>query len=286
MRPVERPDGAAELLRRAARRVRSEPDLRRSLAGWTAAGLVATVGGAAVVGALAGSHGLRGVGPSAVWAALGWWVVVSLVVAAGSALLMDPASGRRVSGVGLPNGLTALRAYLCAPVVLLALLPDRTLGRELFLAVAAPVAMLDAADGYLARRAGMETVLGRALDPIMDTLFFSLGAVACWVLGLVRPWFALLVLARYALPGLAVVAVYPRLRRRPPVVATPFGKASTLLISATLLASSLLVLAGGPAAALQVGAAVVIAAAALGHLVVLVRRTRLAAAGPRGAAPG
>ncbi len=258
-------------------RLRTSPRLRRSVAAWTAAGLVVAVGGSAAAALVARGHDLRGLGPLWPVAGVGWWLMVAGSLAAATPLLLEVPTGRLLDRVGAPNGLTALRAFGCAPVVLFALVPDRELGRALFLAVGSPVALLDALDGYLARTAGPVTVLGRALDPAMDTLFFACCAVAALLLGLVPVWFAILILARYGLPGIAFLLVYPQLRRRPTLVATPFGKASTLLISGALLVSALLVMAGGPAARFQEAVAVPIAATAIGHGVVLARRTRLAA---------
>lgn len=283
---MTRPRATRDLLREAAARLRTEPTLRWSMAGWAVLGLGGAVGGAVAAGAMAGPHGLRAVGSLGPLVGLAWWGLVSLGLAAGTPLLVEVPAGRRLDRIGVPNGLTALRAYGCAPVVLLALLPDRTLGRELFLAVASPVALLDAADGYIARRAQLVTILGRALDPVMDSLFFAVCGVASLVLGFIPLWFAVLVLGRYGLPGIAFALVYPRLRRRPTMVATSFGKAGTLLISFALLGSALLVLAGGPALPFQIGVAIPIAVAAVGHLAVLVRRTRLAASDPGEVAAG
>ncbi|MGH7758937.1 MAG: CDP-alcohol phosphatidyltransferase family protein, partial [Candidatus Dormibacteria bacterium] len=174
---------------------------------------------------------------------------------------------------GLPNGITAIRAYLSLPVILYAALPPTPLSRELVLAIAAPIAALDSADGYIARRIGPLTVLGRAIDPIMDTVFFSLCAVACLVVGLVPIWLGVLIFARYGLPGVGFLILYPWLRRRPALVATNLGKASTVLGAVALAVSSLLVLAGGPAQPVDIALGCLLAGTTLGHFSILWRRT-------------
>jgi phosphatidylglycerophosphate synthase len=167
-------------------------------------------------------------------------------------------------------------------VVLFAALPPVGLARVLFLIIAAPIAALDSADGYIARRAGPLTVLGRAIDPIMDTVFFSLCAVACLIVGFLPLWLAVLVIARYGLPGVGFLLLYPWLRRRPALVATRFGKINTVASAVTIGVSSLLVLAGGPARQTDIALGAVLAATALGHFVSLWRRTFPASGrGPR-----
>ena len=263
---------AGQLLRDARRLLSRDRAVRASLARWSALGLVGAVGGA-ILGDTLGAFGRPGAAIAvSLLAGVGWWLVVTAVLAAGSPLLLEYPSGRPFPGLGVPNGITAQRAYLCLPVILFALLPDRELGRILFLAVGSPIAFLDVVDGFIARRVGPVTVLGRALDPIMDTLFFPLAGVGCWLLGFVPFWFLLAILGRYGLPGLGFLVLYPWGGRHPPVVATALGKANTLITSFGLLTCAVLTLLGTEAAAAAVVIGIPMAATGLGHLIILGRR--------------
>jgi len=251
----------------AADRWRRSRSLRLSLALWSGLGLALTLGAGASAGALGGRLGL-GLLAGAVW-----WVATTACLFAGISLLRRYPDQSPVDRFGVPNGITAIRAYLSLPVVLYAALPPLGLARVLFLAIAAPIAALDSADGFIARRAGPLTVLGRAIDPIMDTAFFSLCAVACLIVGFIPLWLAVLVLARYGLPGVGFLVLYPWLRRPPAMVATSFGKFNTMASAVTIGVSSLLVLAGGPAWQTDIALGAVLAVTALGHFVTLWRRT-------------
>lgn len=265
---------AGRLFSGAADRWADSPSLRVSLGLWSGFGLVLTLGAGLSAGALGGRLGL-GLLAGAVW-----WVATTACLFAGISLLRRYPDQTLVDRFGVPNGITAVRAYLSLPVVLYAALPPLGLARVLFIVIAAPIAALDAADGFIARRAGPLTVLGRAIDPIMDTVFFSLCAVACLIVGFIPLWLAVLVLARYGLPGVGFLLLYPWLRRRPALVATRFGKANTLASAVTLGVSSLLVLAGGPAWQVDIGLGAVLAATAVGHFGTLWRRTFPAAWAP------
>ena len=139
-----------------------------SLAIWLAAGLVLTE---ALAVPVARVHAPSAMAPAAA-VTLGWWLLIALVFIAGAALLDTP-DGTPVDHYGLPNGLTALRAWACAPLLVVAVLslPDR-LGLLLWVFVGGAVGMLDAVDGIVARRYGPVTVLGKAMDPFGDALFF------------------------------------------------------------------------------------------------------------------
>ncbi|HEY6539024.1 MAG TPA: CDP-alcohol phosphatidyltransferase family protein [Candidatus Dormibacteraeota bacterium] len=234
---------------------------------WSGLGLLLTLAAGGTAGALGDQ----------VWFGLvcgaAWWLATTACLFAGISLLLTHPDQKPIDRFGLPNGITSLRAYLSLPVVLYAALPPLGLARVLFLVIAAPVAALDFVDGFIARRAGPLTVLGRAIDPIMDTAFFSLCTVACLLVGFIPLWLAVLVLARYGFPGVGFLLLYPWLRRRPALVATRFGKVNTLASAITIGASSLLVLAGGPAWQADIGLGAVLAATALGHFVTLWRRT-------------
>lgn len=257
----------AQLFAGAGERWRAAPSLRRSLGLWTGLGLALTLGAGISAGALGGRLGLG------ILLGAAWWVATTVCLFAGVSLLLRYPDRTPVDRFGIPNGITAVRAYLSLPVVLYAALPPLGLARVLFLVIAAPIAALDAADGFLARRVGPLTVLGRAIDPIMDTVFFSLCAVASLIVGFIPLWLAVLVMARYGLPGIGFLVLYPWLRHRPALVATRFGKVNTLASAVTMGVSALLVLAGGPALQADIALGAVLAVTSLGHFVTLWRRT-------------
>jgi len=255
------------LFRGAADRWDGSSSLRSSMAWWSGLGLLLTLGAGASAGVLGDRLALG------LLCGFAWWIATTTCLFAGMSLLLRYPDQSPVNRFGIPNGITAVRAYLSLPVVLYAALPPLGLARVLFLAIAAPIAALDSLDGFIARRAGPLTVLGRAIDPIMDTVFFSLCAVACLVVGFIPLWLGVLVMARYGLPGVGFLLLYPWLRRRPALVATRFGKINTVATALTLGASSILVLVGGPARPTDLALGAVLAGTALGHFVTLWRRT-------------
>ena len=71
--------------------------------------------------------------------------------------------------LSLPNGLTILRVFVIPIIILLLFYPGQTyrlITALLFLLAA----ITDTFDGYLARRRGMVTTLGKFLDPLADKL--------------------------------------------------------------------------------------------------------------------
>jgi len=239
-----------------------------SFATWALFGLLVTVAFADVVAAQDGMSSILVVSAAAV----AWWAFISVIFCAGAALLLTP-SGQEVDHYGVPNGLTAIRAWLCLPLFLCAWLslPGR-LGLLLWGAVGGPVGMLDALDGFIARRFGQVTVLGKALDPLMDTLFFIIAAAGSLLLGIVPLWLAVLIAFRYGAPliGTPIVLVA---RRRPELVHTTWGRRNTMLTGAVLFTLLLVRVAGGPVGtvALIVALPTLVPTMAL-HFVSLARR--------------
>ena len=138
----------------------------------------------------------------------------------------------------LPNLLTGLR-LLTAPVVALMLWRgDDAMALVLF----AGAGLSDAVDGWLAKRFGWTTPLGRLLDPAADKLLmlFAFGTLA--VIGEVPLWLAAVVIGR---DGLLIVAVGLGWALGRPFAIEPsaLGKASTVLqvvfVAVTLVARSL-----------------------------------------------
>ncbi len=250
----------------SARRWRGSPPLRRSFIRWVVLGLLLSVGSGVSAGWLGGQLGL-GVG-----LAIGWWVITTTFLFVALDLTRHYPDYTSIDRLGVPNGLTSVRAYMALPILLYATLPPQYQARDLFLCVASPTALLDVLDGWVARRFGPVTVLGRALDPIMDATFFALAAIGCLVLGFVPLWLGLLVLARYGIPAMAFLILYPWLPRRPEMVATRFGKVNTFASGVALAGSSLLVLAGAPTLAFDIALGALLAATAIGQIVTLATR--------------
>ncbi|MHB8717962.1 MAG: CDP-alcohol phosphatidyltransferase family protein [Candidatus Dormibacteria bacterium] len=267
--------GIMGVLRQDVDRLRSSPRLRRSAALWLALGLALSEAFTIplAVAAHAGVAALILIDAAC-------WLVVGLGLLAGITLLRLP-DGTELDRFGLPNGLTALRAWLSFPLILCATLPlPGSSGLYLWAVIGGGTGMLDFADGQIARRVGPVTALGKAFDPAMDVLFFAMAAVGNWLLGILPGWLATAILIRYLGPFLITPVVF-LLGRRPELVATRWGRYNTFGIGFVLLVLLLVRLAGGPVntVALAVGIPVLLPTFAL-HAVALVRRAREAPAGP------
>jgi cardiolipin synthase len=93
----------------------------------------------------------------------------------------------------LPNLLSAIRIALIPVFVWLIVDPDTsTAGLLLFSAVVAT----DWVDGWVARRTGQVSELGKVLDPVADRLAIAAGLIAFAVRGVFPWWAAALILVR------------------------------------------------------------------------------------------
>jgi len=219
--------GLAGLYGDAVARMRTSAALRRSFLAWIAAGLVVTGGLSEVVGLL---HSATAVGALApLPAIIAWWGAISVVVFGGASWLRTPQRDAAIDRYGVPNGLTAIRAYACLPLLFTATvsLPGRS-GLALWCTIGFVTGMLDAVDGFIARRVGPLTELGRAMDPASDALFFATAAVGNVALGILPPWVAALLLIRYLGP-LGLTPIVFLLRKRPELVHTKWGRRNTAL---------------------------------------------------------
>src|SRR3954468_7850190 len=95
----------------------------------------------------------------------------------------------------LPNLLTFLRV-LMIPIVLALL--DRGAPRDCYWAawVYALAAITDLLDGWLARRSGLVTVLGKFLDPLADKLIVAATLVWMVPMGRIAAWAVVLLISR------------------------------------------------------------------------------------------
>jgi len=112
--------------------------------------------------------------------------------------------------VNLPNFLTLVRICLIPVfvVVFLAPTPDRSLVAAVIFTVAA---VTDLLDGYIARRTGQVTKLGKLLDPIADKLLVLSALILLVNIDRVSALVALLIIAReLAVTGVRAIAAGER----------------------------------------------------------------------------
>jgi len=129
------------------------------------------------------------------------------------------------------NLLTLFRIVTVPVVVLLLYVPsgkDITLFRSVAAAILFTVASFtDLFDGYVARRYGMVTSLGKLLDPLADKLLVCASMVMLIPPGRVPAWIVAIIVAREigvtALRGAATIEGVV-------IAASPLGKAKTVLL--------------------------------------------------------
>ena len=132
-------------------------------------------------------------------------------------------ASRRVLTV--PNALSAIRILLIPAFVILIVDPQTRLGGFLLLGA---VVSTDWVDGYVARRTGRVTELGKLLDPLADRLAMAAALVTFVVTDLLPLWAALVILVRDAL--VLVVAVWLALSGGPRIDVRPIGKYATFTL--------------------------------------------------------
>lgn len=115
-------------------------------------------------------------------------------------------SAAQESNINLPNLLTVTRILLIPVFVLLFVspTPDRSMAAAVVFIIAA---VTDVFDGYLARRRGQITKLGRLLDPIADKLLVLSALILLVQVDRVSALIAILIIAReVAVTGVRAIA--------------------------------------------------------------------------------
>lgn len=178
----------------------------------------------------------------------------------------QPADARAASVLTAPNVVSFARIALIP--VFAVLIADRD-ATPYGLALFALVAASDWVDGYLARRLGQVSELGKLLDPTADRLAIAAALVALAVRGAFPWWAASLVLARDGM--LLAIGALVLVRRRIRIEVRWIGKLATLNLMVAVTSVSWGSLGYPPAtvatllgwAAYAVGIATAYAAAAL-----------------------
>jgi CDP-diacylglycerol--glycerol-3-phosphate 3-phosphatidyltransferase len=109
--------------------------------------------------------------------------------------------------MSLPNGVTLLR-ILAIPLILI-LLSYVGRGHQILTALLfLGAAVTDTLDGYLARRRGMVTTLGKFLDPLADKLLIVTALIALIPARTIPAWMVIVIVGReIAITGLRGIAV-------------------------------------------------------------------------------
>ena len=135
--------------------------------------------------------------------------------------ISKPRKGRLLT---LPNLLSAVRIAL-TPVFLLMIFAEGLVWKQAALLVFA-VASLTDFDGWIARRQGSVTELGRFLDPLADKILVSSALISFVVLGMVEAWLVVILLVRdFGITGLRIYGI----RTGRPVVTSVLAKWKTAL---------------------------------------------------------
>jgi len=110
--------------------------------------------------------------------------------------------------LNLPNKLSLLRIAL-VPIFMVFLLVESLgdIGRYLALGVFILAAITDALDGYIARRDGLVTNLGKFIDPLADKLLVSAAFISLVDMQAISAWPAVIIISReFAVTGLRILA--------------------------------------------------------------------------------
>ncbi len=156
---------------------------------------------------------------------------------AASSAALDDADLSRI--LTWPNAVTAVRLALIPVYVWLLFGTTHQLTAGLLLGA---LGITDWIDGYLARRLGQVTTLGKVLDPVADRALVFTAVLTVVMYGAVPWWFAIATLAREVLVTVAVLLLASLGAARIDVVW--LGKAGTFGL---MTAYPLLLMAHGPA---------------------------------------
>ena len=137
--------------------------------------------------------------------------------------MAEQVASRRVFTV--PNLLSAIRILLIPAFILLLVEEDTRFWGFLLLGA---VVSTDWVDGYIARRTGQVTELGKLLDPLADRLAMAAALITFVALDLFPFWAAAVILVRDAV--VLVAAIWLAVTRGPRIDVRPIGKLATSVL--------------------------------------------------------
>jgi cardiolipin synthase len=125
----------------------------------------------------------------------------------------------------IPNLVSFVRLAAIPVFWWLLLAEDNVAAATILFAV---VATTDWVDGYLARRLGQVSKLGKALDPVADRLMIASAVIAGLVAEIVPQWIGILLIAREIY--MAIIALFLVFRGAGTLEVRRLGKLATLLV--------------------------------------------------------
>lgn len=126
--------------------------------------------------------------------------------------------------LNLPTVLTLIRIVLVIPVMICVFI-ETPAARVATIACFVIASATDFADGWLARKRGQVTRLGKFLDPLADKMLVNLTLLALTVLGQMPVWmFAVILIRDFAVDGLRMMAAGSGVT----IAASWAGKAKTM----------------------------------------------------------
>ena len=131
--------------------------------------------------------------------------------------------------ITIPNLISFARILLIFLFAWLVLVADEIAIAGWLLVV---IGSTDWIDGYLARRMGQVTELGKLLDPVADRLAVATAVIAGLIAGVLPAWFAWVLIVREAL--IAIGALFIGFKVGTKLAVRDLGKLATLLLYASV----------------------------------------------------
>jgi cardiolipin synthase len=129
----------------------------------------------------------------------------------------------------LPNIISFVRLLLVPLFLWLLLGRDQVAAAGWLLGI---IGSTDWIDGYLARRLGQVSELGKLLDPVADRLAVAAAVIGGLIAGVLPPWFAWALIVREAL--IAGGAAFVGIRAGSKLAVRELGKLATLMLYAAI----------------------------------------------------
>ena len=107
------------------------------------------------------------------------------------------------TAIGAANLITGARALLVAGIAAAGFAPPTSRVAAVVVAVGTVAALLDLADGWVARRTGTASAFGARFDMEVDAVLILVLSALVWRYGVAGPWVLASGLMRYAFVALA-----------------------------------------------------------------------------------